>query len=84
MLWRLKFSSKWLCVWGPNTGPCPSFSNRTLYILTSILQSPNRILTSSAHVYSKPALTATAVLPAPRSIEGRFVPISARGEQEQE
>ena len=41
-------------------------------------------LTSTAHVCFDPALTATAVLPAPRSTDGRFVPISARGEQEHE
>ena len=35
-------------------------------------------LTSRAHVCLAPALTAKAVLPAPRSTEGRFVPISAR------
>jgi hypothetical protein len=39
-------------------------------------------LTSRAHVCFDPALTAAAVLPTPRSIEGRFTPISARGEQE--
>ena len=37
-----------------------------------------------AHESSPHALTVTAVLPAPRSTEGRFAPISARGEQEQE
>ena len=41
-------------------------------------------LTSRAHVYFDPALMDTAVLPGPRSTEGRFVPISARGVQEQE
>ena len=45
---------------------------------------PMGSLTSSAHVCFPPALTAAAVLPDPRSTEGRFVPISARGEQEQE
>jgi len=42
------------------------------------------IFTSNAHVCCPPALTAMAVLPAPRSTAVRFVPISARGEQEQE
>ena len=41
-------------------------------------------LTSKAHVCRHDALTAMAVLPAPKSTELMFVPISARQEQEQE
>ena len=44
---------------------------------------PRWSLTSRAHLCLDPAETATAVLPDPRSTEGRFVPISARGEQKQ-
>ena len=40
-------------------------------------------LTSRAHACIAPVMMAMAVLPAPRSTEGRFAPISARGEQEQ-
>ena len=40
-------------------------------------------LTRSAHVWESPAETATAVLPSPRSTEGRFAPISARRGKEQ-
>jgi len=41
-------------------------------------------LTSTTHECLAPALPATAVLPAPTSTGAIFVPISARGEQEQE
>ena len=41
-------------------------------------------LTSSAQIWPFPALTDTAVFPAPRSTGGRFDPISARREQDQE
>ena len=44
------------------------------------LNLPMGSLTSRAHVCLTPVQTATAVLPVPRSTEGRFVPISARGE----
>jgi len=41
-------------------------------------------LTSRAHTCLFPALTATAVFPAPRSIEARFDPSSAHGESRNE
>ena len=47
------------------------------------LNCPLGNLTSNAHVCFPPALTATAIFPIPRSSEGRFIPISARGEQKQ-
>ena len=61
-------------VWGPSSPFCRSPPPNL----------PLGNLTSTAHVYLAPALKATTVLPAPRLTEERFVPISARGEQEQE
>ena len=49
-------------------------------------QPPNLQLdgfTSRTHVCLAPWVTNKAVLPVPKSTEGRFVPISARGEQAQ-
>ena len=58
--------------------------NLTLGSLRLLPPNPSRCsLTSRAHVWLAPAQMATAVLPAPRSTAVRFVPISARGEQEQ-
>ena len=57
-------------------GPISSFYRFPLHHL------PMGDLTSRAQVKLDPARTATAVLPAPRSTEVRFTPISARREQE--
>jgi len=64
--WR-GFRNEQLCAW-VSMPPC-------LKSLSSSL--PTRNLTSSAHVCVQRALTATAVLPAPRSTAGRLAPISA-------
>ena len=63
-----------LRVWGPIARFCWS----------PLLDIHKRSLTSRAHAWPFPPQTATAFFPAPRPTEGRFVPISAREEQQQQ